>query len=54
MIPFEEISKTVKEIEHQWLGQADAKLQICLLLLQNNYVGKFSADEVEQIMFKYP
>ena len=29
--------------------------KICLLLLQKNYVGKFSAEEVKkQIMFKYP
>ena len=37
-----------------WLGQAEAELQICLLMLQKNYVGKFSAEKVEQIMFKYP
>ena len=38
------------------LGQADAEVKICLLLLQKNYVGngKFSAEKVEQIMFKYP
>ena len=24
------------------------------LLLQKNYVGRFSAETVEQIMFKYP
>ena len=24
------------------------------LLLQKNYIGKFSAEKVEQIMFKYP
>ena len=52
LIPIEEISKAVKEIGTE--GQSDAKLLICLLLLQKNYVGKFSAEEVEQIMFKYP
>ena len=26
----------------------------CLLLLQKNYAGKFSAEKIEQIMFKYP
>ena len=50
MIPIEEISKTVREIEHHWLGQADAELQICLLLLQKNFGGKFSAEKVEQII----
>ena len=50
LIPIEEISKTVREIEHHWLDQADAELQIYLLLLQRNYGGKFSAEEVEQII----
>ena len=56
MAPFEEISKTVKKkLEHHWSGQADAEVQIiCLLLLQKNYVDKFSAEKFEQIMFKYP
>ena len=50
MIPIEEISKTVREIEHHRLGQADAELQIYLLLLQKIYGGKFSAEKVEQII----
>ena len=54
LILIEEISKTVKKIEHHWLVQADAELQIFLLLLQKNYGGKFSAEKVQQIMFKYP
>ena len=50
----EEISKTVKEIGILiWLGQADAELQIYLLLLQKNYVDKFNAEKDEQIIFKY-
>ena len=36
----------MREIEHHWLGQADAELQICLLLLQKNFGGKFSAKKV--------
>ena len=50
LIPIEVISKTVREVEHHWLGQADAELQICLLLLQKNFGGKFSAEKVEQII----
>ena len=44
----------MREIEHHWLGQADAELQRCILLLQKkkNYGGKFSAEEVEQITHK--
>ena len=55
LIPIKEISKTVKEIgTFIWLSQADVELQIYLLLVQKIYVGKFSAEKVEQIMFKYP
>ena len=32
-----------------WRGR-DAELQICFLLLQKNYGGKFSAEKVEQII----
>ena len=40
----------MREIEHHWIGQADAELQICHLLLQKNYGGKLmSAEKVEQI-----
>ena len=54
LIPIEDISKTAKQwrkVEHHWLGQADAELQICPLLLQKNYIDKFSTQKVEQIMF---
>ena len=37
-------------MEHHWLDQADAELQICLLLLQKNFAGKLSAEKVEQII----
>ena len=40
----------MREIEHHWLGQADAQLQIGLLLLQKNFGGKFGAEKVEQII----
>ena len=40
----------MREIEHHWLGQADAELQIYLLLFQKNYGGRFSAEKVEQII----
>ena len=40
----------MREIEHHWLGQTDAELQICLLLLQKKFSGKFSAEKVEQII----
>ena len=30
----EEMGKTVRKIEHHWLGQADVELQIGLLFLQ--------------------
>ena len=47
-IPIEEMSKTVREIEHHWLGQADAELQICLLFLQKDTDGKFSAGKLNK------
>ena len=50
LIPIEVISKTVREVEHHRLGQANAELQICLLLLQKHFGGKFSAEKVEQII----
>ena len=40
----------MRKIEHHWLGQADAELQICLLLLQKNFGVKLSAEKVEQII----
>ena len=43
-----------RKLKHHWLGQADAEPQICLSLIQKNYIGKVSAEKVEQIMFKYP
>ena len=47
LIPIEEMSKTVREIEHHWLGQADAELQVCLLFLQKNYDGN-SAEKLNK------
>ena len=45
LIPIEETSKIVREIEHHCLGQAEAEL-----VATKNYGGKFSAEKNEQII----
>ena len=53
LILMEEMSKTVRKIEHHWLGQADAELQVGLLFLQKNYDGKFRAEKLNKSSIKY-